>query len=285
MIPESEKHKLHREWTYWELRQKDWKAGIGDWKEQPVDLYSFGTVEDFWAFWKLAPKISEVFDGSGNETFHIERDDPWIEKRKDGRTITHDVRVTKAEGYMLFRKGIRPETEALIAPGVRATQNRRRAELSVRPKDFDAWWKAWETTVLAIIGETIDPAECITGAYLTDKHKKGSVALRLELWFSTPDDAICDAICGELAAMLREKLPDLPFKFQAPKKKAPATAPPAGAGGASSAAAGGREGGSYGGGGYGRPYTGGSRGYSGGGGHGGGGGGGGYGGGSRGGRW
>jgi hypothetical protein len=40
--------------------------------------------------------------------------------------------VTKAEGYMLFRKGVEPSTEYEVSPGVRATQNRRRAELSVR---------------------------------------------------------------------------------------------------------------------------------------------------------
>lgn len=37
------------------------------------------------------------------------------------------------------------------------------------PRDFESWWKAWEYTVLALIGESIDPDDFVVGAYLTDK--------------------------------------------------------------------------------------------------------------------
>jgi len=166
LIPEDKKHPLYRPWTYWELRSKDKSQGIYSWQDQPTDLFTFETVEDFWSFWKRAPKISEVFDGSGHEPARIEREEVAAGGRS--RTVT-----TKAEAYMLFRKGVAPMTEAERSPGVRWTVNRRRAELSVRPKDFDSWWGAWETTVQAIIGEIIDPDEYIVGAYLTDKVSAG----------------------------------------------------------------------------------------------------------------
>ena len=63
-----------------------------------------------------------------------------------------------------------------------------------------SWWQAWETVVLLLIGEGIDPDEYITGAYLTDKHTRGSVSLRLEIWFSTEDEVGGKGCRGEPAA-------------------------------------------------------------------------------------
>jgi hypothetical protein len=199
-------NKLYREWTYWELRARDAKMGISNWRDQYTPLYSFGTIPDFLSFWVNVPKITDVFDREGYDIKRVAR------QESDASGRTREI-VTKAEGYMLFRKGVEPSTEYEVSPGVRATQNRRRAELSVRARDFDNWWKAWELTVMAIIGESVDPLEYIVGAYLTDKKSKNGVALRLELWFSTKDDDICDAIAGELGRILAEKLPDLPFRF------------------------------------------------------------------------
>ena len=42
--------------------------------------------------------------------------------------------------------------------------------------------------MLTLIGEELDPDAYVTGVYLTDKHTRGTVSLRLEVWFSTADD-------------------------------------------------------------------------------------------------
>lgn len=132
---------------------------------------------------------------------------------------------------MLFAKGVEPMTEYEVSPGVRATKARRRAELAVRPQEFESWQRAWEITVLAFISEQIDPADYLVGAYLTDKHSRQTVALRLELWFSTDDAAVCDAITEELRLLLKAELPDLPFNFK-PVVRVPKAAPAAGGAGA-----------------------------------------------------
>ena len=79
---------------------------------------------------------SEIFDNGISEPAKIER------AGAGGRQVT-----TTAEAYMLFTKGVEPMTEYEVAPGVRATKARRRAELAVRPQDFKSWQRAWEITV------------------------------------------------------------------------------------------------------------------------------------------
>ncbi len=73
---------------------------------------------------------------------------------------------------MLFRRGIRPSTEFEVSPGVRATKQILRCEVSVRRQEFALWQKAWEASVLALIGEVVDPGRVINGAMLTDKVRR-----------------------------------------------------------------------------------------------------------------
>ena len=74
--------------------------------------------------------------------------------------------------------------------------------------------------MLTLIGEELDPDNYITGIYLTDKHMRGTVSLRLEIWFSTPDETICDYITEELRQRLDHAFPDLPFRFSRIIRKA-----------------------------------------------------------------
>ena len=117
---------------------------------------------------------------------------------------------------MIFRKGLLPVVEARLPDGSYAINVRYRTEIAVRPADFDLWHTAWQTVVFAIVGETLDPDEFIMGAELKDKRNKGSasVALRLDILFAKEDKDICDAICGELTRMLKERVPSLPFLFE-----------------------------------------------------------------------
>lgn len=256
----TEKHKLARTWTYWEYRKQDRSQGMPSWSDNPTPLFMCDTVEDFWAYWTAAPKITETLDAGDRPAPLVQREDL---DHGSGRVRTL---TTKAEGYAMFRDRLRPVTEEEITPGVRATQNRRRAEIAVRPRDFDQWATAWEVTVCSLIGETIDPANYIVGAALTNKKNRSTVALRLELWFSVKDEEICDAIAGELSAILHEQTPDLPFRFKTPnyeaKRKDDRTTVASGAASthtATSAAGGARSGGGGGGGGYDRRDGGGGR--------------------------
>lgn len=57
-------------------------------------------------------------------------------------------------------------------------------------KEFKKYAEAWETTVLALIGEQVDPDNFVNGVYLQDKHARNTTALRLDVWFSTDDDQV-----------------------------------------------------------------------------------------------
>ena len=198
-------------WTYWELRTA-WKNKPGakqNWDELPIALFDFDTVEDFWICYKRCPSIIEVFDdgrnGAANE---IER-----------RDAQGGVVRSGAQGYMLFREGVRPETN-FERDGERVNKNGYRTEVSCSPSDFQNFQDAWETCVLAVIGEVVDPAEYINGAYLTDKQGSGkrTAALRLEVWFNERSDDVCENICAELVKVLKSQtskngLAELPFRF------------------------------------------------------------------------
>lgn len=114
---------------------------------------------------------------------------------------------------MLFQQGLKPDTKFEIH-GEKVIKNGYRTEVSCSASDFEAFQHAWETTVLAIIGEILDPKEYIAGVYLTDKHRGKAAALRLEVWFNVgaEADSICQAICAELVTLLRGVC-ELPFRF------------------------------------------------------------------------
>jgi hypothetical protein len=120
---------------------------------------------------------------------------------------------------MLFRQGVFPDTSCKTPSGERVNLNGYRTEVSCSPSDFQNFQDAWETCVLGIIGEVLDPGEYINGVYLTDKQvaSKKAAALRLEIWFNVKDDIICESICRELVNLLRTQTRgqggELPFRF------------------------------------------------------------------------
>ena len=152
--------------------------------------------------------------GGGLEPYRIRRED-WPREEDAREPKAKKVYLSTAEAYMIFRKGVDPVVEAKLPNGEYAINVRYRAEFAVRPQDFDLWSVAWQTTVFAIVGESLDPDDFIMGAELKDKRNRGaSVALRLDILFAKEDKDVCDAICGELTRMLKEKVPGLPFLFE-----------------------------------------------------------------------
>ena len=128
------------------------------------------------------------------------------------------VYVSTAEMYMIFRKGLEPLSEAKLPNGEYAINVRYRAEFAVPPKDFGLWAEAWQTTVFAIVDESLDPDDFIVGAEIKVKEMVrgapgGSNVLRLDISFSKEDKDVCDAICGELSRLIKAKVPGMSIFF------------------------------------------------------------------------
>ena len=117
--------------------------------------------------------------------------------------------ISNIKGVMLFRKGVEPDhkQDGEGHPNCRTTMNGYRMRVSAGDMSLDEFTSlVWDRTCNLLIGETLDPAECINGVWLEDESKggRGNVAFRLEVWFACRDDKTCDAICTELYESLRE---------------------------------------------------------------------------------
>ena len=143
--------------------------------------------------------------------------------------ITNAFAKNEVDAYAIHRKGVYPVVEAKLPNGEYAINVRYRAEFAVRPQDFDLWSVAWQTTVFAIVDESLDPDDFIMGAELKDKRNRGaSVAMRLDILFAKEDKDVCDAICGELSRLIKEKVPGMSIFFV---RRRPRSELPGGSGG------------------------------------------------------
>ncbi len=117
--------------------------------------------------------------------------------------------VSNVKAVMLFRKDVMPDYKSELS-GYRTVLNAFRMRVSAGDMSLDEFTSAvWDRTCNLLIGESLDPAECINGVWLEDESKgKGSVAFRLEVWFACRDDKVCEAICSELADALRDATKD-----------------------------------------------------------------------------
>ena len=68
------------EWTYYELRKFDRSIGMTGYGDCAKALFTFGSVEDFWMYWKHIPQLTDVFDGA----LHPAGADLVLVKRKEG---------------------------------------------------------------------------------------------------------------------------------------------------------------------------------------------------------
>ena len=132
--------------------------------------------------------------------------------------ITTAFNRNEAESHMIFRKGVHPGVEVKLPSGEYAINVRYRAEFAVPSKDFGLWAEAWQTTVFAIVDESLDPDDFIVGAEIKVKEMVrgapgGSNVLRLDISFSKEDKDVCDAICGELSRLIKAKVPGMSIFF------------------------------------------------------------------------
>lgn len=75
-------------------------------------------------------------------------------------------------------------------------------------RDFDlpSLDRMWTSTVLALIGETLEDGSVITGARVVDKCKFKRAEYRLELWTSTKEAGVNDEIRKRLREAMKEGL-------------------------------------------------------------------------------
>lgn len=138
-------HPLERPWTMWFMNgdNKSKKQGIdngSEWNQGLIELYTFDTVEDFWAVYN-----------------HIQL----------------PAKLRLKNDYMVFKNGVRPEWEdttnrgggmwKLILPS------------KMRSTDLD---RMWLETLLSMIGESYGSlGDLICGAYLQRRQKEDRIQL------------------------------------------------------------------------------------------------------------
>ena len=171
-MPTGGPHFLEHEWVIWEHRAPD--KNSKSYEDNMSQLCEIATVEDFWKAYNNIPKPSAIFfDGRTRKKF------------KD-RTV---------ESFSLFKKNIKPEWEDV--------QNRTGAEWFCR-KTFPGPQldEFWQSLVLGMIGETIDPGDDICGARVVDKSTGARQMYRLELWFKRKDQAVADELLSRMTTIL-----------------------------------------------------------------------------------
>jgi hypothetical protein len=73
----------------------------------------------------------------------------------------------------------------------------------------------WQSLVLGMIGETIDPADEICGARVVDKSTGSRQMYRLELWFKRKDQATADELLSRMSAVLGPTSKTCKWEFRA----------------------------------------------------------------------
>jgi hypothetical protein len=173
------KHPTQHTWTFWEHKSAEKKTMTAkEWANLQKKLFTFKTVEDFWAYYVHIPTPSEVFyDGKARKRVGKPPGDRYI------------------ESFSLFKEGIAPEWEdaANISGG---EWNLRQTGRGNDSEKIDQWW---QNIVLGLVGETIDdvePYDNICGARIVDKsgNKGKNPVFRLELWLRCKDQKTIDRL-------------------------------------------------------------------------------------------
>ena len=172
---------LNSGWSIWEHRKQGNKmTSDAAYLSGIARVADFRTVQGFWQYWNQLPLPSEFFTN------------------EKGQKRTFEDRAL--EGLSVFREGIAPTWEdPMNADGGEFFIRSSGSQLSVRQLD-----EFWEQTVLAMIGETVDPGCEVCGARVVDKSKHKGPAYRLELWFRRNDQSIGDDMKKRLSGCLAE---------------------------------------------------------------------------------
>lgn len=131
------------------------------------DIAGFESVQEFWQLWNSLPQPSELLSNK--------------------RMVRDSTASEPVDAIMIFKDGVKPLWEdPLNTIGGHF-------EFKFRPNAIAAAQvdEYWNNLVLGLIGQTIEPAEMITGVRLVDKLCGGRQppCIRFEVWFTDISNA------------------------------------------------------------------------------------------------
>ena len=100
-----------------------------------------------------------------------------------------------------FSQGVKPEWEDPLNMQGGHWECRREPAFDLSTLD-----KLWRTTVLALIGETLEEGSAITGARVVDKSRNKRPEYRLEIWTAVKEESVNEGIRAKLMEALKEGL-------------------------------------------------------------------------------
>eukprot|EP00753_Platysulcus_tardus_P000955 PLAT10798.2.p1 GENE.PLAT10798.2~~PLAT10798.2.p1 ORF type:complete len:229 (+),score=101.86 PLAT10798.2:360-1046(+) len=160
----SRKHPLQSRWVLWFDAPSGKRMDAKAWAEQLKQVYSFGTVEEFWGLFNNIMAPSHLSNGCN---------------------------------YHLFREGVRPEWEDPInAAGGKWTATLPKERGAEPRTDVDRFWL---NAAMAVVGETLcdDEGEEVTGVVVSIRTR----VFRIAVWTRSGED---EARQLELGRRMRE---------------------------------------------------------------------------------
>ncbi|EER02885.1 hypothetical protein Pmar_PMAR026044 [Perkinsus marinus ATCC 50983] len=196
--------------------------GISNFGELTNRVAEISTVQDFWKYYNFLPQPSAVI----GDNLRIVRYD-MLENGEMSKTPTHSLGA-----LMLFLDGVKPEWEdpANAKGGHFQFTMQAAAFKSKASFDFEAsnpvtqvnaglalMDEIWNNLVLAVVGNTLEPKDFVTGLRLVDKVKRGNVRggssrsnasghLRAEVWFRDIDKDKVRRLRESMEMVMRQRL-------------------------------------------------------------------------------
>lgn len=199
---------LKSSWSLWEqLQQSQSASSNSDQQAAPVvstaanygdltrKVATVSDVQSFWRYFLHLPQPSAILG----------------ESMKVVRQESEDGPIHTLAALMLFRDDIRPEWEDpanrrgghfQFTLQLERSRSSKETPSIVKPDQVGSAWMAqtdeyWNNIVLGLIGETLEPADFVTGVRLVDKVKlpikPGARAvghIRIEIWFRDASDKL-----------------------------------------------------------------------------------------------
>mmetsp|Transcript_20978 Transcript_20978/g.49148 ORF Transcript_20978/g.49148 Transcript_20978/m.49148 type:complete len:231 (+) Transcript_20978:46-738(+) len=157
---------LRHTWVVWQQLASPGKTV--PYEQSTKQIASVSSVEDFWPVFDRLPQPSDLLTRRMTET-----------TQEDGSHVV--------DALMIFRDGVLPQWEDAANSEGGHLQFHFKASLGAAQLD-----EYWNNLVLGTLGNTLEPAEMITGLRLVDKVTtgKGGVPsmVRMEVWFGSASD-------------------------------------------------------------------------------------------------
>lgn len=116
----------------------------------------------------------------------------------NSHTPHHLVQVI--DDFAFFKAGVKPEWEDPTNKDHGCLQVRK----ALSPSQLDHYW---QNLLLALIGESLDPADVIAGARVVDKGSKSGVMYRMELWLKVSEPDKVASLRERLEAVIADGTP------------------------------------------------------------------------------